>query len=75
MNECRHRPACGEAATRWVCGQRTALEAAVNRGLINRAGAESLLKKYGVPLTPESKVYHGEPRLAVKEDLFSGREL
>ncbi len=75
MNECRHRPACGEAATRWVCGQRTALEAAVSRGLINRIGAQELLKKYGVPITPVSKVYQGEPMITVKDDLFSGREL
>ncbi len=60
MNECRHRPACGEAATRFVCGQRTAIESAVNRGLIERVPAARLLAKYGVPITPPSNVYRGE---------------
>ncbi len=65
MNECRHRPACGEAATRWVCGQRTQLESAVSRGMINRAGAEGLLKKWGVPMTPPSRVYTGQETVKV----------
>lgn len=67
MNDCRHRPTCGEAATRFACGQRTAIEHAVNRGLIERAGAERLLAKYGVPLTPVSKVYKGQESSFVEE--------
>lgn len=67
MNDCRHRPTCGEAATRFVCGQRTAIEHAVNRGLIDRASAAKLLAKYGVGMTPVSKVYKGQASSFVDE--------
>jgi len=61
MNECPHRPACPGGTSRWICGQRTRTEAAVNRGLIDRGAAQRLLAKYGVPMTPASKVYKGQP--------------
>ena len=56
---CTHKPACGIEASRWKCNQRTAIEDAVNRGLIQREAAHSLLTKYGVPMSPMSKVYTG----------------
>jgi hypothetical protein len=37
------------------------LEDGVNRGLIERGMALRLLAKFKVPMTPESKVYRGEP--------------
>jgi hypothetical protein len=57
---CSHRPPCPTSATRWRCGQRTLVEDAVRRGLIARAAAEALLRKYGVPMTPASRVMKGE---------------
>ena len=64
LMDCRHKPACGIDASRWKCNQRTAIESAVNRGLITREAGHSLLQKYQVPMTPMSKVYTGrnEPR-------------
>jgi hypothetical protein len=44
-----------------VCSQRTAIESAVNRGLIERGPAARLLAKYGVPITPPSRVMKGDP--------------
>lgn len=49
------------SATRWVCGQRTVVEVAVNRGLIEYAAGQSLLRKWGVPMTSPSRVMKGEP--------------
>lgn len=49
------------SASRWKCGQRTATESAVDRGLIGREAAAKLLAKYGVPMTAASKVHRGEP--------------
>lgn len=60
-SECPHRPSCPPGTTRFVCGKRTLTEDAVKRGLITRQAGESLLKKYGCPMTPASKVYHGDP--------------
>jgi hypothetical protein len=48
------------SASRWACGQRTATESAVARGLITREAAMKLLTKYGVPMTAMSRVYRGE---------------
>ena len=61
LMDCRHKPACGIDASRWKCNQRTTIEDAVNRGLITRESAHSLLTKYGVPMSPMSKVYTGRP--------------
>jgi hypothetical protein len=58
---CLHKPPCPVNASRWVCGQRTKTEDAMNRGWITRELATSLLKKYGVPITPPSRVMKGEP--------------
>ena len=60
LMDCKHKPPCGIEASRWKCNQRTAIEDAVNRGLIERAAAHSLLTKYGVPMSPISKVYTGK---------------
>jgi hypothetical protein len=49
------------SASRWACGQRTATESAVARGLISREAAVKLLAKYGVPMTAASKVNRGDP--------------
>jgi len=57
--DCPHRPACPVSASRWWCGQRTRVEAAVARGLIAHQAAASLLAKSGVPITPASRVYTG----------------
>ncbi len=65
MKDCRHKPPCGDQATTWVCGQRTLLEHAVSRGLVNRSGAQELLRKYGVPMTAQSRVYTGQETVKV----------
>ena len=59
LMDCKHRPACPVTASRWKCGQRSAIESAVTRGLIEREAAHSLLTKYEVPMTPMTKVYSG----------------
>ena len=60
MDECRHRPPCPAHISRWVCGKRTDLESAVNRGLIARTEAERLAVKWRLTLTPKSKVFKGD---------------
>lgn len=70
--DCPHKPECGPHVTHYVCGQRTRLEDGVKRGFIQRDMAERLLRKYGVGMTPASKVFVGkvvksEPR---NESLF-----
>lgn len=47
-----HHPPCSHTATRFACSQRTMIESAVRRGLIERGSAERLLAKYGVPMSP-----------------------
>ena len=49
-----HHPPCQHTATRFACSQRTQIEFAVRRGLIERESAQRLLTKYGVPMTPMS---------------------
>ena len=63
--ECRHSPRCPEQISRWTCGQRTAIEDTVARGFLRREVGESLLKKYGCPMTPASKVFRGESKPSV----------
>jgi len=43
-----------------VCGQRTAIEDAVRRGLIEREAGLALLTKYRVPMTAASTVNAGQ---------------
>jgi hypothetical protein len=70
--DCRHKPPCPAKATRFACGQRTAFEECVKRGLVDRQAAERILAKYGVPMTPPSKVYRGESQVhEVQEPLFA----
>ncbi len=59
--DCRHKPSCPLTAGRWQCGLRTRIEAGVNQGLITREDGRLLLQHYGLPMTPLSKVYKGEP--------------
>jgi len=59
--DCPHRPACPVSATRWACGLRTQFELAVRQGQFQRAAVERLLAKYGVPMTPASRVMTGAP--------------
>lgn len=59
LMDCRHKPACPVTSTRWKCNQRTTIESAVARGLIAREAGYSLLSKYGVPMSPMTKVYSG----------------
>lgn len=58
--DCPHTPKCPLDTTRFACSQRTTVEKAVLRGLIERASGERLLKKYHVPMTPISTVYRGQ---------------
>ncbi len=58
---CDHRPPCPTSACRWKCSRRTEIEQAIVRGLFSREDAFKLLEKYGVPLTPASRVYRGQP--------------
>lgn len=53
--DCPHgHPPCQHTASRFACAQRTQIESAVRRGLIERGSAERLLTKYGVPMTTMS---------------------
>ncbi len=56
---CQHRPKCPDGVTRWACGKRTEIEAAVAHDVITRAEGASLLVKMGVTMTPPSRVYQG----------------
>lgn len=56
---CSHRPPCPTTSSRFVCGQRTRIEDAVNRGLVARQAGWTLLSKYGVPMSPIRKVVTG----------------
>jgi hypothetical protein len=71
MKDCPHTPHCGEHYTRWRCAMRTDYERAVERGEFKREQIESLFKKYGIPITPPSRVFKGEkPKLVKGADLF-----
>jgi len=60
LKTCRHSPPC-PTIDPWVCSQRSIYELGVRYGHINRREAESILKKWGTVMTPESKVYKGQP--------------
>ena len=61
MIDCPHRPPCPSHVTRFVCGQRSRTEDAINRGLVTREQGLKLMARYGVQqLTPASRVYCGE---------------
>jgi hypothetical protein len=70
MKDCPHHPHCGSQYTRWSCHQRTELEQAVKDGDIDRGVATRLLQKQGLPMTPESKVYKGQPRPTLWKDFL-----
>jgi hypothetical protein len=55
-SECFHKPNCPFSTTRWNCARRTDVEDAVSRGDIERLVGEQLLKRYGMPMTPERNV-------------------
>lgn len=57
---CNHKPECPAGTARWDCGRRTALEASVKHGKLDREAVEKFLEKRGQPITPKSKVYTGE---------------
>jgi hypothetical protein len=57
--DCLHRPPCPTSSCRWICAQRTLIEQAILRGVFTRDEGARLLHKYGVPITPVSKVYQG----------------
>lgn len=58
---CLHKPQCPVGVQTWVCQQRTRIEDAVSRGLIQREPARKLLEKYGLPMTSPSRVHKGDP--------------
>ena len=60
LTGCPHKPGCPAWASRFVCGQRTQIEASVAKGVMTRAEGLSLLTHYGVPMSDASRVYKGE---------------
>lgn len=59
IKDCQHRPPCPQGTTRWVCGKRTEIEAAVAQHIITREAGASLLMKMGTTMSGPSKVYTG----------------
>lgn len=59
--ECTHRPKCPDRVSRFACGQRTKTEDAVKRGMLTVKAGMKLLALYGVPMSPSTKVFRGEP--------------
>lgn len=58
MSGCPHRPPCQTAST-WICEKRSEVELAIARGVVTAAEGASLMAKYGVRLTPPSRVDSG----------------
>ncbi len=68
--DCRHAPPCPVGTTRWRCGKRSEVEAAVSQGTISRDSGKHLLLVYGLPMTAVSRVYAGEPVRSRQERLI-----
>ncbi len=58
--DCPHRPPCLLPADRARCDWRSRTEAAVAKGRITRESGLRLLRLYGLPMTPASKVWRPE---------------
>ena len=55
--DCRHSPPCLLPADRARCDWRSRTETAVAKGRITREAGLRLLRLYGLPMTPASKVW------------------
>lgn len=67
--DCRHTPPCLLPADRARCDWRSRTEAAVVKGRITREAGLRLLRLYGLPMTPVSKVWKAETPVD-QTDLF-----
>ncbi len=55
---CQHQPAC--TVSMWICGQKTELVKALNRGDVTKDQANALLAKWGESPLRGYPVYTGE---------------